>query len=141
MRSPVMSRIVITGLGAVTPIGSDVETFWRNLTAGVSGIDFITRFDTTNFPVHTAAEVKGFDAASYIGRKLARRTGRAAQLALVAARQAIADAGLTIGDSNAPRIGIVLNTALAGTSEMEQGARSLLTKGPRSLGPFLIPSV
>lgn len=136
-----MHRVVVTGLGAITPIGNDVETLWGNLEAGVSGVGYITRFDASNFPVRIAAEVKGLDVAAHVGRKLARHAGRAAQLALVAARQALTDAQLTIDDSNASRVGAVLNSAFADAGDIQAGARVLATKGPRAVSPFLVPSV
>jgi len=134
-------RVVVTGMGALTPIGNDVETFWRSLTAGSSGVGQLTRFHIPDFPVRIAAEVKGFDATEHLERKLARHTGRAAQLALVAARQALTDAALTVEEDNAPRVGVVLNSGFADAGNLEMGFRALSRKGPRSISPFLIPMV
>src|SRR5262245_9082192 len=93
-------RAVVTGLGAITPIGNDVATFWRNLTGGVSGVAPITQFDASGHEVRIAAEVKGFDAREWMDFKQARRMSRFSQLAVAAARQAIDDAGLQIGEHN-----------------------------------------
>src|SRR3954447_9192512 len=97
-------RVVITGIGAVTPLGNDAETSWQNLLAGESGAGEITQFDSTGYFVHFACEVKGFDPASWIERKQARRMDRFAQLILAAARQAEADSGLEI-EKDADRVG------------------------------------
>src|SRR3954451_4363057 len=97
-------RVVITGMGAVTPLGNDVETTWKNLLAGESGAGEITQFDSTDYFVHFACEVKDFDPADYIERKQARRMDRFAQLILAAARQAETDSGLDIA-AEADRIG------------------------------------
>ena len=137
-----MQRIVITGLGAVTPIGLNVPDFWRNLTAGVSGAGPITLFDATNFPVRIAAEVKGFDPREYMDHKEARRTHRSAHFALASTHQALADAGLTIdrASGDAERVGVVINTGGGGLGEMEQGAIILHQKGPHRVSPFVIPN-
>ena len=89
-----MPRIVITGLGAITPIGNDVESFWASLTAGVSGADPLTAFDAADFPVRFACEVKEFAPTDFMNHKVARHAARASQFAVAAARQALADAGL-----------------------------------------------
>lgn len=136
-----MTRIVVTGLGAVTPIGNDVPTFWRSLRAGVSGAGPVTAFDATGFPVRIACEVKDFDPLVYMDRKLARRTVRSGQFVLAVARQAVADAGLDLGAEDTRRVGIVIGTGGGGITEMEDGTRCLSEKGPRGLGPFFVTSV
>ena len=135
-----MQRVVITGLGAVTPIGLTVEDFWRNLTAGVSGVGPITRFDATGFEVRIAAEVKGFDPRNYMEFKEARRTHRSVHLALAAASQALANAGLTIDRATAETVGVVINTGGGGIGEVEQATPILLQKGPSRISPFVIPN-
>ena len=135
-----MQRIVITGLGAVTPIGLNVPDFWRNLTAGVSGVAPITLFDATGFPVRIAAEVKGFDPREYMDHKEARRTHRSAHFALASTHQALADAGLTIDRANGENVGVVINTGGGGLGEMEQGTLVLQQKGPNRVSPFVIPN-
>jgi 3-oxoacyl-[acyl-carrier-protein] synthase II len=95
-----MKRIVITGLGAITPVGKDPETFWANLVAGKSGAGPVTLFDPDDMPYNIACEVKDFDPQEYMDRKLARRTARSTQFAIAAGKQALADAGLTVDSSN-----------------------------------------
>jgi len=136
-----MTRVVVTGLGAITAIGNDVPTFWRNLTAGVSGAGPITAFDASEFPVRIACEVKDFDPLAYMDRKLARRTARPGQFALAVARQAVADAGLDFEAEETSRVGIVLNTGGGGMGEIAGGSHRFFEKGPRSLSPFLVPTV
>jgi 3-oxoacyl-[acyl-carrier-protein] synthase II len=137
----VMQRAVITGLGAITPIGLTVEEFWANLRAGVSGAGLITTFDTTDFMVRIACEVKGFDPKAYMDSKLVKRTCRATQFAIAASRMALADAGLTIDRDNETTVGVVMNTGGGGIGDMEEGTKTLLAKGPRSISPFFVPSV
>jgi 3-oxoacyl-[acyl-carrier-protein] synthase II len=136
-----MQRAVITGLGAITPIGLTVEEFWANLTAGVSGAGPITTFDTTDFPVRIACEVKGFDPKAYMDFKLVKRTCRATQFAIAASQMALADAGLTIDGNNEAMVGVVMNTGAGGIGEIPEAAETLLAKGPRSISPFLVPSI
>lgn len=136
-----MERIVVTGLGAVTPIGNTVGEFWKNLTAGVSGVGPITQFDTEGFAVRIAAEVKGFDPTDYIGAKEARRSHRSAHFALAAARQAVDDAGLTLNGPNAADVGVVMNTGVGGASELEYAGQTYAEKGPRRISPMLVPTI
>jgi len=128
-------------LGAITPIGLTVEEFWANLTAGVSGVDYITLFDASNLPVRIAAEVKGFDPTKYMDFKTARRFSRPAQFAVAASKMAIEDAALTISDENAYRVGVVMNTGGGGIGELEKGVHILMEKGSRYLTPFLVPNI
>jgi len=137
----IMQRAIITGLGAITPIGLTVEEFWTNLKAGVSGAGLVTTFDTTGFPVRIACEVKGFDPKAYMDPKLVKRTCRATQFAIAASQMALIDAGLTIDENNGTEVGVVLNTGGGGIGEMEEGTRTLLEKGPRSISPFFLPIV
>ncbi|TEU11219.1 MAG: beta-ketoacyl-[acyl-carrier-protein] synthase II [Anaerolineales bacterium] len=136
-----MQRAVITGLGAITPIGLTVEEFWANLRAGVSGAGPITAFDTTGFPVRIACEVKDFDPKAYMDFKLVKRTHQATQFAIAASQMALTDAGLTIDGSDATSVGVVMNTGGGGIGDMEGGTKTLLAKGPRSISPFFLPSV
>ncbi len=136
-----MEKIVITGLGAVTPIGLTVQEFWQNLTSGVSGVGPITLFDTSDLPTKIGAEVKGFDPKAYMDFKEARRTHRSSHFALAASRQAVADANLTIDETNAEDVGVVMNTGGGGSALMEEGTHTLITGGPRKIGPFFLPSV
>jgi len=134
-------KAVITGLGAITPIGLTVEEFWANLTAGVSGVDYITLFDASNLPVRIAAEVKDFDPTKYMDFKTARRFSRPAQFAVAASKMAIEDAALTISDENAHRVGVVMNTGGGGIGELEKGVHTLTEKGPRFVSPFLVTNI
>jgi len=135
-----MGKTVVTGLGAITPIGLTVEEFWRNLTAGKSGAGFLSSFDTSDFPVKIACEVQGFDAADYLDQRLVRRTVRSTQFAIAASRMALDDAGLTINSANASEVGVVMNTGGGGFADIEDGTRTLLDKGPRGVSPLFIPS-
>lgn len=136
-----MQRAVITGLGAVTPIGLTIQEFWQNLTDGVSGVGPITSFDASDLPTKIAAEVKGFDPKNYMDFKEARRTHRSTHFALAAARQAVADAGLEIDAADSEDVGVVMNTGGGGNALMEEGTHTLITGGPRKIGPFFLPSV
>jgi 3-oxoacyl-[acyl-carrier-protein] synthase II len=138
-----MDRIVITGLGAVTPIGNDVETFWKNIVAGVSGASDFDHDEFPDYPVHVHCDVKDFDPTSYMSSKQARLSSRSTQFSIAAARQAVNDANVefTAGDNGyAPeRIGVVMNTGGGGISEAEDGTRTFLARGPRAVSPFMIP--
>ncbi len=135
-----MPHVVITGLGAITPVGLTVVDSWHNLSAGVSGVGSITAFDATAFAVRIAAEVKDFDPRQYMEFKEARRTHRSAHFALAAARQALADAGLTIDRATAEDAGVVINTGGGGIGEVEQATQVLLQKGPGRVSPFVVPN-
>ena len=136
-----MTRVFITGLGAITPIGNDVPTFWQNLIAGVSGAGPITTFDITDFPIRIACEVKGFDASRWMDHKMARRTARVTQFALAAARQALADADLSINPDDSDNVGVVIATGGGGMTLLEEGTHVLIEKGPRGVSPLLLPSL
>jgi 3-oxoacyl-[acyl-carrier-protein] synthase II len=132
-------RAVVTGLGAITPLGNDVATFWSNLTNGVSGVGTISLFDASDLEVRIAAEVKGFDPRDWIDFKQARRMSRFSQLAVAAARQAIDDAGLEIGDHNRDDVAVVMNTGGGGLQEVAGGEVTLTTRGPDRVSPFMVP--
>ncbi|UCC86329.1 MAG: beta-ketoacyl-ACP synthase II [Anaerolineales bacterium] len=136
-----MSRVLVTGLGAITPIGNDVPTFWRNLTNGVSGAGAVSAFDASEFPVRIACEVKDFDPAQWMDRKMTRRTARGTQFALAATKQALDDAGLTIDADNRDNIGVVIATGGGGIGLVEEGTHILIDKGPRAVSPFLLPGL
>ncbi len=132
-------RVVMTGLGAVTPVGNDVSTMWNNLLAGTSGAGPITLFDATGFKTHFACEVKGFEAGAFLGKKEARRMDRFTQFALVAAQQALADSALVIDATNTARIGSYIGTGIGGISTLETELRQMVVKGPDRVNPFLVP--
>src|SRR5438874_8768610 len=133
-------RVVITGLGAVTPLGNDVETSWRNLIGGESGAAEITQFDHTDYPVTFACEVKDFDPGEWIDRKQARRMDRFAQLIVAAARQAEADSGLDIA-KEADRIGASIATGIGGLKSYQDCYDTLRDRGPDRVNPFAIPAI
>ncbi len=132
-------RAVVTGLGAITPIGNDADTFWRNLLAGTSGVGPITAYDPAGEEVRIAAEVKGFDAATWIDFKQARRMSRFSQFAVAAAAQAIEDGGLTITDANRDEIGVIVNTGGGGIGDVAMGERTFLEQGGKRVSPFMVP--
>jgi 3-oxoacyl-[acyl-carrier-protein] synthase II len=133
-------RVVITGMGAVSPLGNDVQTSWERLIAGESGAGPITQFDHTDYKVHFACEVKDFDPTEYIDRKDARRMDRFAHLVLAAARQAEADSGLDIR-AEADRIGASIATGIGGLRSFQECYDTLSTRGPDRVNPFSIPSI
>src|ERR671936_1219604 len=133
-------RVVITGMGAVTPLGNDVESSWENLTAGRSGAGPITQFDASEYGVHFACELKEFDPAQWIDRKRARRMDRFAQMILAAARQAEADSGLKI-DAPPDRIGASVATGIGGLQSYQDCYDTLISRGPDRVNPFAIPCI
>lgn len=132
-------RIVVTGIGAVTPIGIGKDSYWQSLTDGVCGVSNITLFDTTGFDVKIAAEVKNFDPTTYVERKEARRMDRFVQFAVAASLMALEDAGLKITEHNAERVGVVIGSGIGGLQTMEDQVRILVEKGPSRVSPFLVP--
>lgn len=135
-----MTRVFITGMGAITPVGNDVETYWRNLLAGKSGAAPIKQFDPGDMPFNMACEVKDFDAGDYMDRKLIRRTSRATQFAIAASKQALADAKLEVTTENRDNIGVMMATGGGGITEIEAASLTMGEKGWRSVGPFVVPN-
>ncbi len=136
---PLQRRVVITGMGLVTPIGIGVEDSWSALCAGKSGIGEITRFDASNYLTRIAGEVKGFNAEDFIPKKEAKRNELFISYAMAATRMAMEDSGLKIDSSNADRIGVVTGCGLGGLGIMEDTILNVATKGPRRVSPFFIP--
>jgi 3-oxoacyl-[acyl-carrier-protein] synthase II len=134
-------RVVITGLGALTPIGNDVRTFWHNLLAGVSGIATITQFDPADFKVKFAGEVKDFDPEKVINPKEARRMDRFAQFAVAAAQEAVADSGIDFEKEDPFRCGVIIGSGIGGLNEFQDGHTTYMTKGPSRISPFVIPKM
>ncbi len=133
-------RVVITGLGAVTPLGKDVESTWQSLLAGGSGAGEITLFDHTGYPVHFACEAKEFEPTDWIERKQARRMDRFAQLIVSAARQAEADSGIDV--AAAPeRVGVAVATGIGGLKSFQECHDTLRDRGPDRVNPFSIPAI
>jgi 3-oxoacyl-[acyl-carrier-protein] synthase II len=135
----VTRRVVVTGVGAVTPLGIGADVFWRELLAGHSGIRPITGFDASDLEVKIAGEVPGFVARDHMDPKLSKRMAKFAQFAVAATREALDQAGLEITDENRAEIGITLNTGGGGVPLIEDETRNALNKGRRHVGPFLIP--
>lgn len=135
-----MKRIVITGMGAITPIGNDPGTFWKNLLAGTPGAGPLTQFDPGEMPYNIACEVKDFDPRQYMNRKLTRRTSRATQFAIAATKQALTDAGMEISDENRDEIGVMMATGSGGGVEIEYATEKMVEKSWKTVGPFVVPS-
>lgn len=133
-------RVVITGLGAVTPLGLTVQAYWDGLIHGRSGIRKITLFDASQMPCQIAGEVPGFDPNNYMDRKTARRMPRSSQFALAAARQAIEDAGLTYPMTESERVGVLVGTAVGGLDMLNAAGEILRTKGYDRMPPLFLPS-
>ena len=134
-----MQRVVVTGVGAVTPIGLSAPEFWDNLVAGVSGVARIASFDPSPLEVQIAAEVKGFDPKNYMDFKAARRMDRFSQLAVAAAGEAIKDAALSLDGENTDRFGVMINTGGGGIPTLTREVLVHHTKGPNRVSPFFIP--
>jgi 3-oxoacyl-[acyl-carrier-protein] synthase II len=132
-------RVVITGLGAVTPLATGVEQSWRKLCQGKSGVARITKFDPSGFNVQIAAELKDFHPEDFLDKKKIRRTDPFIQYALVAARMAIDDAGFTVNGNNASRVGVVLGSCAGGMNMYEKNLFALRDEGPERVSPFFIP--
>jgi 3-oxoacyl-[acyl-carrier-protein] synthase II len=134
-------RVVVTGLGLVSPVGIGVEESWSALVAGKSGIGPITLFDASTFPTRIAGEVKGFDPSKYMDRKEARRNDRFIQFALAAADMAVKDAGLDMAKEDADLVGCIVGAGIGGLGTLEEEKETLLAKGVKKIGPFFIPSL
>lgn len=132
-------RVVITGLGAITPIGKNLADYWDSLLQGRSGVGAVTLFDASEHACQIAAEVKNFDPHEYLDKKDAKRMDRFAQFGVCASIQAIADAQLEINELNADRVGVLIGTGVGGLRVMETQNENLLTKGPKKVSPFTIP--
>nr|MBC8349225.1 beta-ketoacyl-[acyl-carrier-protein] synthase II [Verrucomicrobiota bacterium] len=135
------TRIVVTGLGVLTSIGSDVNSFWDSLVAGRSGIGPVTRFDSTDIASKVASEVLDFDPATEMDPKEVRRNDRYVHLALGAARRAMADAGLSKEDLEPERTGVLVGSGIGGLETGERLLGVLFEEGPRRVSPFMIPSL
>jgi 3-oxoacyl-[acyl-carrier-protein] synthase II len=133
------SSVVITGMGCLSPLGNDVESSWQSAVAGVSGVAPIQAFDASGHETHFAAEVKGFDADALLGRRLARRMDRFTQFAVVATRQALEHARLTIDERNRDRVGVLVGTGIGGIGTLLAEAERARELGLRRVSPFLVP--
>jgi len=132
-------RVVITGMGAITPLGLNVEDFWQALVEGKPGVDWITVVDTAGYPVKVAGEVRGFDTEQYLDRKEARRMARFSQFAVAAAQQAVENAGLKVGEVEPERMGVALGNGYGGLPNTEEAVRTIVEKGGMRVDPFFMP--
>ncbi|CAH8185728.1 MULTISPECIES: beta-ketoacyl-ACP synthase II [Vibrio] len=133
-------RVVVTGMGMLSPVGNTVESSWKALLAGQSGIVDIEHFDATNFSTRFAGLVKDFDCEAYMSKKDARKMDLFIQYGIAAGIQALDDSGLTVTEENAPRIGVAIGSGIGGLDLIEKGHQSLVEKGPRKVSPFFVPS-
>jgi 3-oxoacyl-[acyl-carrier-protein] synthase II len=138
---PPLPRIVVTGLGVVTSLGFDVETFWANILAGRNGITRVTQFDATDYPCKIGAEVVDFDPARHMDPKEVRRNDRYTQFGFVAAKMAVADSGLNPAAEDGDRMGVIIGSGIGGMHTYEQQLKVLWERGPRKVSPFTIPSL
>ncbi len=134
-----MKRVVVTGVGAVTPIGNNVKTFWQNIKAGVNGVDLVTSFDTSDFKTKIAGEIKDLDITEYIDKKDARKMDRFTQLALIAATEAVENSGLDMEKEDPWRVGVITGSGIGGILTFEEQHKNYLEKGPGRVSPFFIP--
>ena len=134
-----MRRVVITGIGAITPIGIGTEAYWAALLDGRSGVGLIDRFDCSEIATRIAAEVKGFEPEAYMDRKEARRMDRFTQFAIAASSMAVADSGLEIDDSLSLRTGVFIGSGIGGLQTLEDEAQTLFEKGLGRISPFFVP--
>ncbi|HEX8489418.1 MAG TPA: beta-ketoacyl synthase N-terminal-like domain-containing protein, partial [Chthoniobacterales bacterium] len=133
-------RVVITGMGVVTPVGNDVDTFWRNLRNGVSGVGKIQAFDTSAYDCQIAGEVRGFEPKDYFKNpKDVRRTDRYTHLAMAAAKMAKDDSGVDLDKIDRRRFGVIVSSGIGGLRTLEDQHTILMTKGPSRVSPFTIP--
>lgn len=132
-------RVVITGLGIISPVGTGLENFWSSLTGGVSGIRRVTRFDPANHSTKIAGEVVDFEHTKYIEKKEARRMDRFTQFAVAASGMAIEDAGLSLEAEDRNRIGVILGSGIGGIETLEEQARVLAERGPGRVSPVFVP--
>lgn len=132
-------RVVVTGIGAVTPVGKDAESSWNNIKAGVSGVGPLTRVNADDFPAKVAAEITDFDPTEFMDRKDARKMDRFTQFAVAASIMAVKDAGLDINESNSDRIGVWIGSGIGGMETFENQYQNFLNKGYRRVSPFFVP--
>ncbi len=135
-----MKRIVVTGLGAITPIGNTVEEYWASLLAGTNGAHRVRAFNPEDMPYQFVCEVKDFEPARFMARKVIRRTARSTQIAIAASQVALADSGLVISPANSERVGVVIGTGAGGIVEVIQAGMNLKEGGWRKIQPMLVPS-
>lgn len=141
MRNDGAKRVVITGMGALTPLGNSVQEFWQGCLEGRSGIDYLTHFDPKDYPARISGEVRGFEPTDYMDRREARRMARFSQLAVAASRQAIQEARLDLGGEDPTRVGVLLGNGIGGFPNTDEGMRTILHKGGLRLDPLFFPKM
>ncbi|AEM78847.1 beta-ketoacyl-ACP synthase II [Thermoanaerobacter wiegelii] len=134
-----MNRVVVTGVGVITPLGNTVEKFWNSLISGESGIDIVTKFDVSEFPTKVAAEVKDFEPTLYIDKKEARRMDRFIQFAVASAKLALEDSQIDLSKVDLNRFGVIYGTGIGGIETFENQMKIMYEKGPGKVSPFFIP--
>ena len=134
-----LRRVVVTGMGMLSPLGADVESTWAGIKAGNSGIRMIEHFDTEKFPTKFAGLVPDFDMDQYLQPKEARKMDVFVQYGMVAGIQAVRDAGIEVSDSNAGRMGVVVGSGIGGLTGIQENHKKLLEGGPRKVSPFFVP--
>ncbi|MGX4598782.1 beta-ketoacyl-ACP synthase II [Faecalimicrobium sp. JNUCC 81] len=132
-------RVVITGLGCITPVGNGKETFWNNIKSGVCGIDTVTRFDASTFQTQVAGEVKDFNGEDYINKKELRRLDRFTQFAIASAKMAVEDSKLDLDTVERNRMGVIIGSGIGGVETIEEQHKILLNKGNKRVSPFFVP--
>lgn len=133
-------RVVVTGLGAITPIGNNVENFWKGIKEGTCGIDEITLFDTSNFKAKLAGEVKNYNPEDILDKKSAKRLDRFSQFAVIASKEAMKDSGITEENTDMTRVGAIISSGIGGIKTIEEQNRNLIEKGPDRISPMYIPT-
>lgn len=134
-------KVVITGMGALTPLGNNVETFWNGIKSGKCGVDFIKTFDVTNFKAKVAGELKDFNIEDYMDKKEARRMDKYCQYAMVAAEEAVKNSNLDIESLNKERFGVMIGSGIGGLETITVEYKKLMEKGPNRVSPFMIPMI
>ena len=134
-------RVVVTGIGAVTPLGNDAETTWKNAIAGVSGVGPLTRLNADDYPAKVAAELKDFNIEAFIEKKEARKMDRFTQYAVAASLMAVKDADLTINEDIAARVGVWIGSGIGGMETFENQFEIFLNRGYRRVSPFFVPMI
>ena len=132
-------RVVITGIGAITPIGNNVDEFWKSIKEGKCGITPISLFDSTNQKAKLAAEIKNYQAEEHFEAKIAKRLDRFCQFAMIAAREALEKSGITSENTDMTRVGTVIGSGMGGLETLEEQNRNLVEKGPDRISPMYIP--
>ena len=133
-------RVVVTGIGIISPVGATLEQNWKNITAGVSGIDKISHFDATNYPCTVAGEANDFDVEKYMSAKDARKMDRFIQIGMAAGLDAFKDSGLEVNEENAPRMGAYIGSGIGGIQTIQNTSIMFSNRGPRRVSPFFVPS-